>query len=73
MLPLAHVHNNSYTCSLRGVHQAVEQLNAARISYLRPTDYFAEMIKPDQQMNKIKDTLLRERYVLWVVWVSAFV
>lgn len=50
-----------YTQSLRGVHTAIIQLDQARIPYVRPGDFFAEMIKPDTQMRKIKDSLLKER------------
>lgn len=50
-----------YANSLHGVHSAILQLDQARIPYVRPGDFFAEMIKPDSQMRKIKDSLLKER------------
>lgn len=56
-----------YEQSLRGVHKAIEQLDQARIPYVRPADFFAEMIKPDSQMRKIKDSLLREKLKMQTV------
>jgi len=53
--------------SLRGVHTAILQLEQARIPYVRPGDYFAEMIKPDSQMRKIKDSLLKEKLKMQTV------
>lgn len=50
-----------YALSLQGVGRALVQLDQARIPYVRPSDYFAEMIKPDSQMTKIKDALLKEK------------
>lgn len=50
-----------YTQCLRGVQTAILQLEQARIPYMRPPDYFAEMIKPDSQMQRVKDSLLKEK------------
>jgi len=50
-----------YTQTLRGVTTAILQFEQARIPYMRPADYFAEMIKPDSQMQRIKDSLLKEK------------
>jgi rRNA-processing protein EBP2 len=49
-----------YLQSLTAVQSAITQLKSQKIPYLRPADYFAEMIKPDKQMARIKDSLLLE-------------
>lgn len=50
-----------YAHSLAGATTAILQLEQARIPYLRPPDFFAEMVKPDSQMQRIKDSLLKDK------------
>jgi rRNA-processing protein EBP2 len=52
---------HSYARTINGVKQAISNLHHARIPYKRPADYFAEMVKPDEQMARIKDNLIREK------------
>lgn len=41
--------------------QAHKQLEAANIPFRRPADYFAEMMKSDDQMKKIKASLMDQK------------
>jgi hypothetical protein len=50
-----------YTHATAAVRQAIENLRQSEIPYHRPNDYFAEMLKPDTQMAKIKDSLIGEK------------
>lgn len=50
-----------YAATLANAQQAILQFDQARIPYKRPPDFFAEMIKPDSQMQRIKDSLLNEK------------
>lgn len=52
---------NFYELALDGVRQGLLQLQQNGIPYRRPSDFFAEMIKPDKHMNKIKSTLISAR------------
>jgi len=49
-----------YKQSLDAVTQARSQLKAAGIPFSRPADYFAEMVKSDEHMGKIKKKLVDE-------------
>lgn len=49
-----------YKQSLDAVTIAHEKLNKLKIPFLRPLDYFAEMVKTDEHMDKIKGKLLTE-------------
>lgn len=49
-----------YKQSLDGVNLAREQLKKLKIPFQRPLDYFAEMVKSDEHMDKIKGKLVTE-------------
>ena len=44
-----------------GTRQAFEKLQSRKVRFLRPTDYYAEMVKTDSHMHKIKGKLLFEK------------
>jgi len=50
-----------YTQVLDGTRQAFEKLQSMKVRFLRPTDYYAEMVKTDAHMHKIKGRLLSEK------------
>lgn len=50
-----------YKASLSAVKGAVEHLDQSGIPYRRPRDYYAEMIKTDAHMARVKGVLLGER------------
>lgn len=50
-----------YTQGLEGAREAYLKLQELKIPFLRPTDYYAEMIKSDTHMLKIKDKLLFQK------------
>jgi len=56
-----------YSRSVAGVSQALSQLESLHIPYRRPNDFFAEMVKPDQHMAKVKASLLTEKRKMAVV------
>lgn len=45
---------HSYAASVAGVKQAIIQLEHSGVPYKRPLDYYAENVKPDSHMAKIK-------------------
>ena len=49
-----------YKQSLDAVTQARSLLKAEGIPFARPADYFAEMVKSDEHMGKIKEKLMNE-------------
>jgi rRNA-processing protein EBP2 len=49
-----------YAQSLFAVKEARKQLKAEGAPFTRPTDYFAEMVKADEHMAKIKAKLIDE-------------
>ncbi|CAG9999941.1 unnamed protein product [Clonostachys byssicola] len=49
-----------YTQSLEAVRQARSKLRAEKVPFSRPKDYFAEMLKEDAHMEKIKAKLVEE-------------
>ncbi|TGO49870.1 hypothetical protein BCON_0197g00020 [Botryotinia convoluta] len=49
-----------YSQSLEAVKSARLLLKAEGVSFTRPTDYFAEMVKADEHMEKIKRKLIDE-------------
>ncbi|CZS94443.1 hypothetical protein WAI453_008055 [Rhynchosporium graminicola] len=49
-----------YAQSLSAVQDARKQLKAEGVPFTRPTDYFAEMVKADEHMAKIKAKLIDE-------------
>eukprot|EP00808_Paulinella_micropora_P015090 g54166.t1 len=56
-----------YKSTLNGVKQALVQFEQGNIPFQRPADYFAEMLKPDAHMARIKDSLLREKKKMTIV------
>ncbi|CAN6446267.1 unnamed protein product [Victoria cruziana] len=50
-----------YTQALEGTKQAFEKLQSMGIPFLRPPDYYAEMVKGDAHMVKVKGKLLMEK------------
>ena len=49
-----------YRQSLDAVTTARAELKRLKLPFLRPLDYFAEMVKSDEHMDKIKNVLMRE-------------
>lgn len=49
-----------YKQSLDAVIQARAELKRLKVPFLRPLDYFAEMAKSDEHMDKIKSQLVRD-------------
>ena len=49
-----------YRQSLDAVTTARAELKRLKLPFLRPLDYFAEMVKSDEHMDKIKNVLVRE-------------
>jgi rRNA-processing protein EBP2 len=41
--------------------EAINRFQAEGVSWLRPPDYYAEMVKSDEQMARIKDRLMYEQ------------
>lgn len=50
-----------YTQALEGTRQAFEKLQSMGLPFLRPADYYAEMVKTDAHMGKVKGRLLSEK------------
>lgn len=50
-----------YTQALEGTRQAFEKLQSMGLPFLRPADYYAEMVKTDAHMEKVKRRLLSEQ------------
>ncbi|PKI65774.1 hypothetical protein CRG98_013846 [Punica granatum] len=50
-----------YTQALEGTRQAFEKLQKMEVPFLRPPDYYAEMVKSDSHMEKVKGRLLAEK------------
>jgi rRNA-processing protein EBP2 len=50
-----------YTQALDGTRQAFEKLQSMGLPFLRPPDYYAEMVKTDAHMVKVKGRLLSEK------------
>lgn len=50
-----------YTQALEGTRQAFEKLQSMGLPFLRPFDYYAEMVKSDAHMQKVKGRLLMEK------------
>ena len=47
--------------ALSAAQQAVQHFEAAGIPWQRPPDYFAEMVKSDAHMAKVKEQLVYEQ------------
>ncbi|EEF35935.1 probable rRNA-processing protein EBP2 homolog [Ricinus communis] len=50
-----------YTQALEGTRKAFEKLETMGLPFLRPSDYYAEMVKSDIHMEKVKGRLLAEK------------
>lgn len=50
-----------YSIANAGVISGLAKCESLNISYQRPSDYYVEMLKPDQHMNKIKNRLIQEK------------
>uniref|UniRef100_A0A2P2QML4 Uncharacterized protein MANES_06G137800 n=1 Tax=Rhizophora mucronata TaxID=61149 RepID=A0A2P2QML4_RHIMU len=50
-----------YTQALEGTRKAFEKLESMGLPFLRPPDYYAEMVKSDAHMGKVKGRLLVEK------------
>ncbi|KAA8539837.1 hypothetical protein F0562_026529 [Nyssa sinensis] len=50
-----------YTQALEGTRQAFGKFESMRRPFLRPPDYYAEMVKNDGHMEKVKGRLLAEK------------
>lgn len=50
-----------YTQALEGTREAFEKLHSMGLPFLRPSDYYAEMVKTDSHMEKVKGRLLAEK------------
>lgn len=50
-----------YTQALQGTRTALEKFQALGLPFLRPSDYYAEMVKTDTHMEKVKGRLLSEQ------------
>ncbi|ESQ47592.1 hypothetical protein EUTSA_v10021245mg [Eutrema salsugineum] len=50
-----------YTQALEGTKQAFQKLQEEGLPFLRPSDYYAEMVKSDTHMEKVKSKLLYEK------------
>jgi rRNA-processing protein EBP2 len=49
-----------YNLALEAVHMARKKCDEVKIPFSRPDDFFAEMVKTDEHMAKIKDRLIFE-------------
>src|SRR5688572_21763265 len=52
--------NNSYRQALEGAIEGREKVIASGVQFTRPDDNFAEMIKSDQHMRKVRENLIDE-------------
>ncbi|XP_075510125.1 LOW QUALITY PROTEIN: putative rRNA-processing protein EBP2 homolog [Primulina tabacum] len=50
-----------YTQALEGARQAFTKFQSMGLPFLRPSDYYAEMVKTDRHMEKVKGRLLSEK------------
>ncbi|KAF8028676.1 hypothetical protein BT93_E1353 [Corymbia citriodora subsp. variegata] len=50
-----------YTQALEGTREAFGKLQSMGLPFLRPSDYYAEMVKTDSHMEKVKGRLLAEK------------
>ncbi|XP_010674654.2 probable rRNA-processing protein EBP2 homolog [Beta vulgaris subsp. vulgaris] len=50
-----------YTQAIQGTRQAFAKLESKGVPFLRPFDYYAEMVKTDVHMGKVKGKLLMEK------------
>jgi len=50
-----------YSTSLSAANEGLDRLREENVPYTRPEDFFAEMIKTDTHMAKVKGVLLKEK------------
>lgn len=50
-----------YNQALRAVKRGRAALDGAKVAHMRPVDYFAEMVKSDEHMSRVKQQLLFEK------------
>ncbi|KAL4575723.1 hypothetical protein LXL04_011807 [Taraxacum kok-saghyz] len=50
-----------YNQALQGTREAFVKFETMKLPFLRPTDYYAEMVKTDSHMEKIKGRLIAEK------------
>ncbi|XVE58680.1 hypothetical protein DITRI_Ditri04bG0188200 [Diplodiscus trichospermus] len=50
-----------YTQALEGTRLAFEKFQSMGLPFLRPADYYAEMVKTDAHMQKVKGRLLAQK------------
>ncbi|KAF5743587.1 rRNA-processing protein EBP2 [Tripterygium wilfordii] len=50
-----------YRQALEGTRQAFEKLQSMKLPFLRPPDYYAEMVKSDAHMEKVRGRFLAEK------------
>ncbi|XP_023522121.1 probable rRNA-processing protein EBP2 homolog [Cucurbita pepo subsp. pepo] len=50
-----------YTQAFQGTRMALEKFQSLGLPFLRPSDYYAEMVKTDTHMGKVKGRLLAEQ------------
>jgi hypothetical protein len=56
-----HHHYGGGHQALSATVEAISRFEAHGTPWLRPPDYYAEMVKNDEQMAKIKDKLMHEQ------------
>lgn len=50
-----------YKSATAAVKTAIELLDQSNVPYKRPSDFYAESVKPDSHMAKVKQVLLNEK------------
>ncbi|XP_052199399.1 probable rRNA-processing protein EBP2 homolog [Diospyros lotus] len=50
-----------YTQALEGTRHALVKFQSVRLPFLRPSDYYAEMVKSDSHMERVKSRLLADK------------
>jgi len=53
-----------YDMAIKATNMGLDRLHEDDIPYTRPEDFFAEMIKTDDHMSKVKSVLLRENRLI---------
>ena len=56
-----HRESQFYSATQAAVLSGLRLLQEHHIPYLRPSDFYAEMVKPDVHMARVKDALIREQ------------
>lgn len=53
-----------YNQALASAQEAIRRMQAAGVAWARPADYYAEMVKSDGHMAKVKEQLLHEQQLV---------